>query len=215
MLSASLARVATVAICALLGGWRLADSTVHAAARPGAVSLQGLPANVIEVQVNDLRGITSERDEVPLVLKDQLVSYFFRLRLHPPGCRGIACLSTVDRAPAFFTIGNWNAATRLRARLSDLNGKPFGQWEASGTASSIQHVRVCHRSSCRTGFLQHRGGGSSLVLECRIGAVMSMHQRRSHNPASAVDGGIPVLSVTVCAWPAATDQHRSAALSRS
>jgi hypothetical protein len=28
------------------------------------------------------------------------------------------------------------------------------------------------------------------------------------NPASAVDGGIPVLPDAGCAWPAATDSHR-------
>ncbi len=95
--------------------------------------LQGLPANVTEVYVNDLRGLTSERDGVPQVLKDQLVNSL-SAQLAPAEAQKYRLVIDLIEHRAFFTIGNWNAATRLRARLSDINGKPLGQWEVSGTA---------------------------------------------------------------------------------
>jgi hypothetical protein len=102
-------------------------------AAPVQFQLQGLPANLVEVQVNDLRALTSETDAVPQVLKAQLVSALSPQAAPASPARYRLIVDVIEHR-AFFTIGNWNASTRLRARLSDLVGKPFGQWEASGTA---------------------------------------------------------------------------------
>src|SRR5262245_18978156 len=85
-------------------------------ATPARYQLHGLPANIVEVQVNDLRPEQSAGDALPQFLKTQLVT---SLSPDPapeatPHCRLIV---DVIEHRAFFTLGNWNAATRLRARL--------------------------------------------------------------------------------------------------
>ena len=118
--------------CAVLVGCAQTRQFTPTAA-PVQIQLRGLPANVVEVQVNDLRGHTSEPDAVPQVLKAQLVAAL-SAEPAPAGTSRYRLVVDVIEHRAYFTLGNWNASTRLRARLTDLTGKPFGQWEASGTA---------------------------------------------------------------------------------
>jgi hypothetical protein len=96
--------------------------------------LHGLPANIVEVQVNDLRPEQSAGDTLPQVLKAQLVT---SLSPNPAPVATTHYRLTVDviEHRAFFTLGNWNASTRLRARLIDASGKALGQWEATGSAN--------------------------------------------------------------------------------
>jgi hypothetical protein len=99
---------------------------------PVRLQLEGLPANVVEVQVLDLRTV-DEPDSVPQVLKTQIVN---SLSTRPAPFEATQYRLTVDiiEHRAFFTLGNWNASTRLRARLQSSKGESLGQWDASGTA---------------------------------------------------------------------------------
>jgi len=101
---------------------------------PAQISLQleGLPANIVEVQIHDLRTLV-EPDSTPQVLKTQIVN---SLSTRPAASKEPGYLLTVDiiEHRAFFTLGNWNASTRLRARLVNSIGKSLGQWDASGAA---------------------------------------------------------------------------------
>jgi hypothetical protein len=103
-------------------------------AAPARYQLHGLPTNIVEVQVNDLRPEQSAGDALSQVLKAQLVT---ALSPDPAPAATTHCRLTVDviEHRAFFTLGNWNASTRFRARLFEASGKTLGQWEATGSAS--------------------------------------------------------------------------------
>lgn len=124
------ALVATV--CAVLVGCAQTRHFTPTAA-PLQIQLHGLPGNVVEVQVNDLRGHASEPDAVAKVLKAQIIAAL-SIQPAPAGASRYRLVVDVIEHRAYFTTGDWNASTHLRARLTDLAGKPFGQWEASGTA---------------------------------------------------------------------------------
>jgi len=95
------------------------------------LQLEGLPANIVEVQVHDLRTL-DEPDSTPQVLKTQIVGSLSTLPAPSAEIRYLLSVDIIEHR-AFFTIGNWNASTRLRARLTSSNGKLLGQWDASGT----------------------------------------------------------------------------------
>jgi hypothetical protein len=103
-------------------------------AAPARYQLHGLPTNIVEVQVNDLRPEQSAGDALSQVLKAQLVT---ALSPDPAPAATTHCRLTVDviEHRTFFTLGNWNASTRFRARLFEASGKTLGQWEATGSAS--------------------------------------------------------------------------------
>lgn len=103
--------------------------------QPDAVSyhLDGLPADVVFVTVNDLRPNSDNDDGLANVLKIQLSEAF---SLHPSKQLTNRYTVTVDIIDhrSFFTLGNWNASTRFRIRLENSMGKILGQWEAVGSA---------------------------------------------------------------------------------
>jgi len=128
--SNSTAAVALAAtLCAVLVG---CAAQTRPTAAPAQTQLQGLPASVVDVQVNDLR-VPPEPDTVPRVLKAQLVSALSAQPAPADASRYRLDVDVIEHR-AFFTLGDWNASTRLRARLTELSGKPLGQWDASGTA---------------------------------------------------------------------------------
>jgi hypothetical protein len=96
-----------------------------------SLHLEGLPANIVEVQVHDLRAL-DEPDSTPQVLKTQIVSSLSTRPAPSVETRYLLSIDIIEHR-AFFTIGNWNASTRLRARLTNSDGKALGQWDASGT----------------------------------------------------------------------------------
>ena len=121
-----------LALGALLSGCAQTQQFTPSAA-PACYQLHGLPANIVEVQVNDLRPEQSAGDALPQVLKAQLVA---SLSPDPAPADTTPCRLTVDviEYRAFFTLCNWNASTRFRARLFEASGKALGQWDATGSA---------------------------------------------------------------------------------
>jgi hypothetical protein len=121
-----------LALGALLSGCAQTQQFTPSAA-PARYHLHGLPANIVAVQVNDLRPEQSASDALPQVLKAQLVA---SLSPDPAPAATTPYQLAVDviEHRAFFTLGNWNASTRFRARLFQANGKVLGQWEATGSA---------------------------------------------------------------------------------
>jgi hypothetical protein len=97
------------------------------------IELQGLPANVVEVQVNDLRGGLTESDSVGQALRAELVRSLSSSPAAPVKSKYRLTLDLIEHR-SFFTLGNWHASTRLRVRLSDPSGTSLGQWDASGSA---------------------------------------------------------------------------------
>ena len=95
--------------------------------------LAGLPANVIAVQVNDLRPDSNFSEGLQNILKGQIMA---ALSMKPSKESSNRYTLTVDiiEHRSFFTLGNWNASTRFRIRFADASGKIIGQWDARGTA---------------------------------------------------------------------------------
>jgi len=121
-----------LALGALLSGCVQTQQFTPSAA-PARYQQHGLTANIVEVQVNNLRPEQSAGDALSQVLKAQLVA---SLSPDPAPAATTHCQLTVDviEPRAFFTLGNWNASTRFRARLFEASGKALGQWEATGSA---------------------------------------------------------------------------------
>jgi hypothetical protein len=121
-----------LALGALLSGCAQTRQFTPSAA-PTRYQLHGLPANIVEVQVNDLRPEQLAKDALSQVLKAQLVT---SLSPDPAPATTPHCRLIVDviEHRAFFTLGNWNASTRLRVRLFAAS-KALGQWDATGSSS--------------------------------------------------------------------------------
>lgn len=102
---------------------------------PSAKSYQlpGLPSNVVDVQVNDLRPETADGDSLRNVLRSQVVAALSRDFVQQSPDRYILTIDIIEHR-SFFTLGNWNASTRLRIRLADSKGGKIGQWEALGNS---------------------------------------------------------------------------------
>ena len=98
-----------------------------------AYQLSGLPRNVVDVEVSDLRPDTPKSDALKDVLKGQLLS---ALSAQPSLLTDKDYQLSVDviEHRSFFTLGNWNASTRFRVKLLDSKGTLVGQWDALGTA---------------------------------------------------------------------------------
>jgi len=95
--------------------------------------LVGLPTNIVEVQVNDLRPETPSSDGLKGVLKSQ-VSSVMSSQPSPTIDRQYKLTIDIIEHRSFFTLGNWNASTRFRVKLLAVNGALVGQWDALGTA---------------------------------------------------------------------------------
>lgn len=95
--------------------------------------LSGLPSKVVDVQVNDLRPETADGDSLQNVLRSQVKA---ALSQNFDGQSADKYILTIDiiEHRSFFTLGNWNASTRLRIRLADSRERKIGQWEASGNS---------------------------------------------------------------------------------
>ena len=95
--------------------------------------LPRLPANLVRVKVNDLRPETSPSDGLKEVLRGQITA---ALSQEPTNVEGKDYTIIIDiiENRSFFTLGNWNASTRLRVKLVDKSGAIIGQWDAVGNA---------------------------------------------------------------------------------
>jgi hypothetical protein len=96
-------------------------------------NLPGMPADIVRVQINDLRAEKDNSEQLVQVIKGQLL-----IALSPEK-------STRDRViyrlhidiiehRSFFTLGNWNATTKLRIKLIDHKNNIVGNWIAEGNA---------------------------------------------------------------------------------
>ena len=95
--------------------------------------ISGLRSHSVNVQINDLRPEAGSSDGLAEVLQKQVES---ALSPGPVSLQGAPYKLQVDiiEHRSFFTLGNWNASTRLRTQLIDSQGNQVGQWEAVGVA---------------------------------------------------------------------------------
>ena len=96
-------------------------------------NLSGMPADIIRVQVNDLRAEKDSSEQLVQVIKGQILS-----ALSPEKTTGDLVLYSLNidiiEHRSFFTLGNWNATTKLRIKLIDPKNNIVGNWIAEGNA---------------------------------------------------------------------------------
>lgn len=95
--------------------------------------LTGIPADLVRIQVNDLRAEKENSEQLTQAIKGQILSALSQEKID--GNRSLYNLHIdiiVHRS--FFTLGNWNASTKLRIKLIDPKNNIVGNWNAEGTA---------------------------------------------------------------------------------
>ncbi len=133
-----MSKASNVALCAMLFTCFLVNScaqTKQYTPRPAAANYQlpGLPANIVTVQVNDLRPDANTDDGLQKILKGQVMAALSAEPSYQTANRYVLAVDIVEHR-SFFTLGNWNASTHFRIRLGDASGNAVGQWDARGTA---------------------------------------------------------------------------------
>lgn len=96
-------------------------------------NLSGMPADLVRVQVNDLRAERENSEQLVQGIKGQILS-----ALSPEKITGNRVLYSLHidiiEHRSFFTLGNWNASTKFRIKLIDPTNKMVGNWNAEGNA---------------------------------------------------------------------------------
>ena len=96
-------------------------------------NLTGMPADLVRVQVNDLRAEKENSAQLIQAIKGQILSALSQEKI--TGDRSLYNLHIdIIEHRSFFTLGNWNASTRFRIKLIDPNKNIIGNWNAEGNA---------------------------------------------------------------------------------
>jgi hypothetical protein len=99
---------------------------------PARVELTGLPVSQVRVEVTDLRS-EGNGDGFGETVRRQFEGALAKDPGSPAPSKHVLAIDIVEHRSSF-TLGKWQASTRLRARLMSPDGKPAGQWEGSGRA---------------------------------------------------------------------------------
>jgi hypothetical protein len=95
--------------------------------------LEGMPSDIVRVQVNDFRAEKENSEQLIQAIKGQILS-----ALSPEKITGDRSLYNLQidivEHRSFFTLGNWNASTKLRIKLIDSKNNIIGNWSAEGSA---------------------------------------------------------------------------------
>lgn len=96
-------------------------------------NLAGMPVDLVRVQVNDLRAEKENSEQLTQAIKGQILS-----ALSPEKIDGNPSFYNLQvdiiEHRSFFTLGNWNASTKLRIKLIDPQSNLIGNWRAEGNA---------------------------------------------------------------------------------
>lgn len=96
-------------------------------------NLTGMPADLVRVQVNDLRAKKEGSEQLTQAIKGQILSALSPEKI--AGNRSFYDLQVdIIEHRSFFTLGNWNASTKLRIKLIDPQSNIIGNWKAEGNA---------------------------------------------------------------------------------
>ena len=96
-------------------------------------NLAGMPADLVRVQVNDLRAERENSEQLIQGIKGQILSALSTEQI--TGNRSLYSLKIdIIEHRSFFTLGNWNASTKLRIKLIDPENNMVGNWNSEGNA---------------------------------------------------------------------------------
>ncbi len=96
-------------------------------------SLKGMPADLVRVQLNDLRAERENSEQLIQVIKGQILSALSPDKITAPRSVYTLQIDIIEQR-AFFTNGNWNGSTRLRVKLLDPDANIIGNWNVEGDA---------------------------------------------------------------------------------
>lgn len=95
--------------------------------------LEGMPSDIVRVQVNDLRAEKETSEQLIQAIKGQILSALSPKKI--AGDRSLYNLQIdIIEHRSFFTLGNWNASTKFRIKLIDPEKIIIGNWRAEGEA---------------------------------------------------------------------------------
>ncbi len=95
--------------------------------------LSGMPADLVRVEVNDLRAERENSEQLIQGIKGQILSALSTEKI--TGNRTMYSLNIdIIEHRSFFTLGNWNASTKLRIKLLNSKNNLVGNWTAVGSA---------------------------------------------------------------------------------
>lgn len=97
--------------------------------------LPGIPANIVDVQVNDLRHEEETADGLKDILKEQVTTALSSREVEQSPDHYTLIIDIIEHRP-FLRHDDWIATTWLRIKLIDRRGKCFEQWRAMGLAQS-------------------------------------------------------------------------------
>ena len=102
----------------------------------GTRYLSGMPADLVRIQVIDLRVERGNSEQLVQGIKGQILSALSSEII--TGDRAVYSLNIdIIECHSFFTPGNWNASTKLRIKLIDPKNNLIGNWKAEGSAHGL------------------------------------------------------------------------------
>jgi len=95
--------------------------------------LAGMPSDIVRVQVNDLRAERENSEQLIQAIKGQILSALSPEKIADNRSLYNLQIDIIEHR-SFFTLGNWNASTKLRIKLIDPQNNIIGNWNAEGNA---------------------------------------------------------------------------------
>jgi hypothetical protein len=96
-------------------------------------NLSGMPSDIVRVQVNDLRAGKENSEQLIQAIKGQILSALSSDKIAVNRSLYNLKIDIIEHR-SFFTLGNWNASTKLRIKLIDPQNNIIGNWNAEGNA---------------------------------------------------------------------------------
>ena len=126
------ALTATAAVVFLATITACATVKVYAPTRTPTAST-GWPRGLVRVVVQDARPDRVDSEKLRTAVQDVLAA---ATNSDSTATRYTLTVAVLEHR-AYFSFGTWNARTRLRATLTDGNGREIGSWAAQGEASRM------------------------------------------------------------------------------
>jgi len=96
-------------------------------------SLTGIPADIVSVNVNDLRAERINSIQLTQIIKAQIINALSTKKQNVNLPHYDLHIDIIEHR-SFFTLGNWNASTKLRVKLMNSKNNIIGSWNAVGNA---------------------------------------------------------------------------------
>jgi len=112
-------------------------TTQHTTRLPSATyQLSGLPAKIVDLQVNDLRPEEEAADGLKDILKGQVMTALSSREVAQSRDHYTLIIDIIEHRPFLKDDDTWIATTWFRVTLLDRRGNCFEQWQAMGLAQS-------------------------------------------------------------------------------